>query len=57
LPEKDFEKHLNKNVIDRYSDGNGYSTIFLNSQSKYETKGILKKEQKIRDYFLLNHHF
>ncbi len=46
LSEKDFEKHLNKNVIDRYSDGNGYSTIFLNSQSKHETKEILKKEQK-----------
>jgi len=46
LPEKDFEKHLNKNVIDRYSDGNGYSTIFLNSQTKYETKETSKKEQK-----------
>jgi DNA modification methylase len=46
LPEKDFEKQLNKNVIDRYSDGDGYSTIFLNSQSKFETKEILKKEQK-----------
>ncbi|MEN3190753.1 MAG: DNA methyltransferase [Atribacterota bacterium] len=46
LPEKDFEKYLNKNIIDRYSDGDGYSTIFLNSQSKHETKGILKKEQQ-----------
>jgi len=27
LPEKDFEEHLNKNVIDRYSNGRGYSTI------------------------------
>lgn len=48
LPEKDFEKQLNKNVIDRYSDGDGYSTIFLNSQSKFESKGIIKKEQKNR---------
>lgn len=46
LPGKDFEKHLDKNVIDRYSDGNKYSTIFLNSRSKYDTKGILKKEQQ-----------
>ncbi len=36
LPEKDFEEHLNKNVIDRYSNGNGYSTITLISYPKNE---------------------
>jgi len=46
LPEKDFEKHLNKNVINRYSDGNNYLTIFLNSQPKHEDKEILEKEQQ-----------
>jgi len=48
LPKTDFEKHLNKNVIDRYSNGNGYLTIFLNSQTKHETREIAKKEQKNR---------
>lgn len=57
LPEKDFEKHLNKNVIDRYSDGNEYSTIFLNSQSKYETKGILKKEQQSKKLLFIKSQF
>jgi len=46
LPEKDFEEHLNQNVINRYSEGNEYLTIFLNSQSKYEGKGSLKKEKQ-----------
>ena len=53
LPEKDFEKYLNKNVIDRYSNGNGYLTIFLNSQTKYETKEISKKEQKNKKLFFI----
>jgi len=34
LPEKDFEKRLNKNVIDRYSKGSGYSTITFTSGSE-----------------------
>ncbi|MCM8781331.1 MAG: methyltransferase domain-containing protein [Candidatus Omnitrophica bacterium] len=34
LPEKDFEKHLNRNVIDRYSNGDGYSIISLITHSK-----------------------
>jgi len=33
LPEKDFELRLNKNVIDRYSNGDGYSTITFASNS------------------------
>jgi len=29
FPEKDFEKYLNKNVIERYSGRNGYATVFF----------------------------
>lgn len=36
LPEKDLEECLNKNVIDRYSKGKSYSTIFFASHSKDE---------------------
>ncbi len=34
LPQKNFEKNLNKNVIDRYSKGKGYYTISFVSYSK-----------------------
>jgi hypothetical protein len=34
LPEKDFEARLNKNVIDRYSNGEGYSTVTFASNSE-----------------------
>lgn len=34
LPEKDWEKCLNKNVIDRYSSGKGYSTILFVAHSE-----------------------
>jgi DNA modification methylase len=33
LPAKDFEKRLNKNVIERYSNGGGYSTVTFTSYS------------------------
>jgi len=46
LPEKDFEKYLNKNVIDRYSNGQDYSTITFISHSKNETSFSEKKERK-----------
>ncbi|MEA1965245.1 MAG: DNA methyltransferase, partial [Candidatus Aerophobetes bacterium] len=46
LPEKDFEERLNKNVIDRYSNGKGYSTITLVSHSKNETNFTKKNRQK-----------
>ncbi len=38
LPEKDFEARLNKNVIDRYSNGKNYSIITFISQRKNEIK-------------------
>lgn len=34
LPEKDFERHLNKNVVERYSKGKNSSTIVFISNSK-----------------------
>ncbi len=37
FPEKEFEERLNKNVIDRYSDRNGYSTIVFATHSENET--------------------
>lgn len=44
LPEKDFEARLNKNVIDRYSNGAGYSTITFVSHSESGT--CLTKDKK-----------
>lgn len=46
LPEKDFDGRLNKNVIDRYSNGKGYSTITFVSHSKNDTNFREIKEQK-----------
>lgn len=46
LPEKDFEERLNKNVIDRYSNGDGFLTITFHSHSKHETSFTEKKEKK-----------
>ncbi len=46
LPEKDFEEHLNKNVIDRYSNGEGYSTVFFVSYDKNDVKATLREKQK-----------
>jgi len=46
LPEKDFEERLNKNVIDRYSDGKIYSTITFLSHFNHETNINLRKGHK-----------
>jgi hypothetical protein len=46
LPEKDFEKQLNKNVIDRYSNGEDYLTITFVSHSKNEMKFTERNIQK-----------
>ena len=46
LPEKDFERHLNKNVIDRYSNEKGYATVSLVSHSaKLVDKPLLNKQK------------
>jgi DNA modification methylase len=44
LPEKDFEARLNKNVIDRYSNGAGYTTITFVSHSESDTYLIKDKK-------------
>jgi DNA modification methylase len=46
LPEKNFEEHLNKNVVDRYSNGQGYSTITFDSHSKNEEDSFEKRGEK-----------
>ncbi|MEM4066526.1 MAG: DNA methyltransferase [Candidatus Micrarchaeaceae archaeon] len=48
LPEKDFEERLNKNIIDRYSDGDGYSTILFTTHTKDEVQITLKEKQKCK---------
>jgi len=50
FPEKDFEKNLNKNVIDRYSEGKGYSTITF-TYSK--NQGTLTQKEGQKDKQLL----
>jgi len=57
LPEKDFEERLNKNVIDRYSNGKGYSTISFVSHSENETEIILEEGQKGRGLLFIKSPF
>jgi len=62
LPNKDFEKCLNKNVVDRYSNGGEYSTISFVSHSEDEINYTEKKKQEgqtllfIKSLFLSNDH-
>jgi DNA modification methylase len=51
LPEEDFERHLNKNVINRYSNGKDYSTVVFVSNSKNNTN--LAERNTRRDKELL----
>jgi len=46
MPEKDFEELLNKNVIDRYSNGDGYLTITFISYSENEAYFFEKRGEK-----------
>jgi len=57
FPEKDYEKLLNKNVIDRYSNGKNYSTITLVSHSKNEMKFIEKNLQKEKELLFIKSSF
>lgn len=52
LPEKDFEKHLNKNVIDRYSNGKEYSTIILSTRKNKESF-IRERDQKTKELLFI----
>jgi len=53
LPEKDFEERLNKNVIDRYSNGKGYSTITFVSHFKNEMKFTERNIQKGKELLFI----
>ena len=46
FPEKDFEKRLNKNVIDRYSNGSKYSTISFLAHSENDIGFTENKDKK-----------
>jgi DNA modification methylase len=48
LPQKDFEERLNKNIINRYSNGKNYSVITFVPYSKNKmkiTKGNIQKDK------------
>ncbi|NWF77648.1 MAG: hypothetical protein HXY36_03535 [Chloroflexi bacterium] len=57
LPEKDFEKCLNKNVVDRYSNRKGYSTISFVSHSKNETDITFGERQRGRGLLFIKSPF
>ncbi|HAW50404.1 TPA: hypothetical protein DCX16_05605 [bacterium] len=46
FPERDFEERLDKNVIDRYSNGDGYSTITFVSHAERDLKFTKRNEQE-----------
>ena len=47
LPSKDFEKRLNKNVVDRYAKEGNYSTITFVSPRKNEAKSTKQMNKKL----------
>jgi len=55
LPEEDFEEHLNKNVIDRYSNGDGYLTILFTSN--FKNKENLEDNKKKRGLLFIKSPF
>jgi len=55
LPEEDFEERLNKNVIDRYSNGDGYLTIAFTSN--FKNKEDLEKNKKKRGLLFIKSPF
>lgn len=57
LPPKEFEKHLNKNVIDRYSNGEEYSTISFVSNSKNKMKVVGSNIQKNKNLLFIKSPF
>lgn len=57
FPEKDYEKRLNKNVVDRYWSGHGYTTISILPKSKKESKTSSKKSNKKNSLIFLKSPF
>ncbi len=57
LPEKDFEERLNKNVIDRYSDEDGYLSVSFVSHAKDDFQMTLKGKQRCKRLFFIKSPF
>lgn len=57
LPERDFEKRLNKNVIDRYSNGDDYSTITFATHSENEVNTTFGEVQKVKGLLFIKSPF
>jgi len=55
LPEEDFEERLNKNVIDRYSNGDGYLTVAFTSN--FKSKEDLEENKKKRGLLFIKSPF
>jgi len=51
FPEKDHERLLNKNVIERYSDGNGYKAIDITCTD--ERKGTTSYKKTLKDLLFI----
>jgi DNA modification methylase len=51
FPDEDYERFLNKNVIERYEAGNGYKTIDIAYTS--EKKDIISKKNTIKDLLFI----
>jgi|Deesub1362A_J573_1020465.scaffolds.fasta_scaffold04290_4 SAM-dependent methyltransferase len=53
FPEKDFEEQLNKNVINRYSNGDGYLTLTFTAHSENKISfGEGSRKKKVGLFFL-----
>jgi DNA modification methylase len=57
LPHDDFEKRLNKNVIDRYSGGGGYLTVDFISHSEDEKRFYEQQRQKAKGLLFIKSSF
>jgi DNA modification methylase len=57
LPHEDFEKRLNKNVIDRYSGGSGYLTVDFVSHSEDEKRFHEQPGQKTKGLVFIKSSF
>ncbi len=57
LPDDDFEKRLNKNVVDRYSGGRGYLTVDFVSHSRSEGRFHERQGQKSRGLLFIKSSF
>lgn len=45
FPESDYDKNLNKNVIDRYSEGKGYETVDFTIPEREKRSNVTKKQK------------